>query len=70
MFVDFGVVRVAMFVSPGLQASICKGKLFEKVLSKTFRETIPRSELVNFRKFDRQNFTVTAEFISTMNKCT
>ena len=46
------------------------GKVFEKVLSKTFRETIPRSKLGNFRKFDRQNFTVTAEFISTLNKCT
>ena len=45
-------------------------EVFEKVLSKTFRETIPRSELGNFKKFDRQNFTVTAVFISTMNKCT
>ena len=46
---------------------LSRSKAFEKVFSKTLRKTIPRSEF-DIRKFVRQEFFVTAEIISKMNK--
>ena len=50
-----------------LVAFLAGSKAFEKVFSKTLRKTIPRSEF-DIRNFVRQEFFVTAELISTINK--
>ena len=60
-------VQISGVVTCIISCFLSRSKAFEKVFSKTLRKTIPRSEF-DIRNFVRQEFFVTAELISTINK--
>ena len=56
-------VQISGVITRIICCFLSRSKAFEKVLSKTFRRTVPRRECDNIRKFVRQEFFVSAEII-------